>query len=184
MHAREQHHSNTHTNAHARTHTLTQTHTHARTHSCMRRHPPMYSLIPPVTHKQPHHAQERGAPEKPWMWTSSLSWSLVERNSSNRSNLLQEDDKRSLAGVLLCLRVLRRDTMYREMSVGVSEHTALSCIRFSPLPTSGGDPLKVICGPKVDWLPMPHVPSVRVMTAGQGHLEFSLARGLKARALR
>lgn len=74
--------------------------------------------------------------------------------------------------------------MYREMSVGVSEHTALSCLRFFPLPPSWGDPLKVICGPKVDWLPVSRVPSVRVTTAGQGHMELSLARGLKARTLR
>lgn len=40
--------------------------------------------------------------------------------------------------------------MFREMNVRVLEHTASSYIRFSPLPTSWGDPLKVICGQKVD----------------------------------
>lgn len=115
----------------------------------------------------------------------SLSWSL-ERNRSNGSNVSSGTQHEGASLVFLFfLSVLRRDKMYREMSVRMSEHTGISYACFSPLLTNPGDPLKVIRGKKNCGLPpVAQALFILVMTAGHGHMEFSLARGFKARTLR
>lgn len=133
----EQHHFNTH--AHAHTNAQACTHTHTNAHTCMHahvcRHPPTHSSY--HSPAAPSNAQKREGLKShgygPLVWLG-LWW---KETVATEATYCRRMTRRSLAGVLLCLRVLRRDTMYREMSVRLSEHTAVSYVCFSPLPTAG-----------------------------------------------